>query len=879
MNGFSEQKCFESWLCRELRWFLTVIYAFLVSLLLMSEAAFAVTVDPDQKKMEVSRGYQYLVEGDDRLSVEQVRQTPPDRQWQELDGQPNFGYRSDAIWYRLALEFQSSDPVLRYFEITYPLLDQVELYHFANDQLIFQSVTGDRLPHEERPIDLRSFVFPLMLDHQQDHILYLRIQTSGSHQLPARLWEPDTFYRANEKDMMWRAMFYGMLLIMAAATLYLAFTIREWAFVYFFGVQVLLLVIMTGLHGVAFQYLFPDQAWIHELLILTSVPLGTMFFSLFSMAFLRLKSRLPWAYRVLQVIAGSTFLAFLAAFLLSYSVSTRISVALSAISCVTILGVGLVLLKRGDSAAKQFVIAWVALLLGVVFHILGLSALLPQELQIPYAIETGGVLASLLLFFALADRLVIERNARIREQHARIKAMRAREEAEGRIVEAARHHALTGLPNRVALEECLQQQMQASGTFALVLFHLRGFDDINKTIGHENADIILQQVAKRMDSLVKAQAGHVLIENRASETFAVAHVEGVTFACVFRLSSKEAMQPTMNDLALGIREPVEFRGLSVDLRLVGGCSFYPDDSSDVATLLRHAIIAFDRADAQAERMAIFTPDLNPYSERRLTLMTNLRMALDRDELNLSFQPQLKVSTGEVSGFEALLRWEHPEYGFIPPDEFIPMAEQTGLIGAVTAWVLEKALAFCNDLEKAGYPVCISVNISAVNLREAGFVGRVLEVLELHRVKANRLVLEVTETATMVDPKAALNCLRLLNEAGIRLSIDDFGTGYSSLSYIRKLPVHEIKIDRSFVMEMDSNQGDATIVRTTINMCHDLGYEVVAEGVETQPTCDLLSSMGCDTAQGYHLSRPIPQPDVMDWLNEYYQNAQQHPFHG
>jgi EAL domain-containing protein (putative c-di-GMP-specific phosphodiesterase class I) len=227
--------------------------------------------------------------------------------------------------------------------------------------------------------------------------------------------------------------------------------------------------------------------------------------------------------------------------------------------------------------------------------------------------------------------------------------------------------------------------------------------------------------------------------------------------------------------------------------------------------------------------------------------------------------------------EVLVRWQHPEHGFVPPDEFIPMAEQTGLIRPVTAWVLEKALAFCSELEKAGFLIGVSVNISAVNLRETSFADMVRHALARHQVDAHRLVLEVTETATMVDPKAALKCLRSLNDAGVRLSIDDFGTGYSSLSYIRKLPVHEIKIDRSFVMEMDSNQGDATIVRATINMCHDLGYEVVAEGVENQGTCDLLLSMGCDIAQGYHLSRPIPQADVIDWLRAYCQEIHEQPF--
>ena len=769
-------------------------------LLLLTGPLMAIEVHQDQPELEITKGYQYLVEGAEPLSVGQVRDASLANQWQDLDGKPNFGYRRDAIWYRLELEIRDSGEIRRYFEVTYPLLDRVELYHFADNNLAFQATTGDRLAHQKRPVDVRTFVFPLLLDQEQDHTLYLRVQTSGSHQLPARLWEPDEFYSSNEKDMMWRAMFYGMLLIMAASTLYLTSTIRERSFLYLFGVQLSLLVIMTSLHGVAFQYLFPRWPWIHELLILTAVPLGMMFFSLFSIEFLKLKTRLFWAYQLLRTMAGLTFLAFLTGFFLNYDVSTRISAVLSALVCLAILTTGLALLRRGDRSAKHFVCAWLALLVGVVSHILGLSAVLPDSWQIPYAIETGSVLASLLLYLALADRFHTERSARIDEQLARIDAMQARELAERTVVEAARHHALTGLPNRVALEECLHLQIKAEGgssrSVALVLLHLRGFDDINKTLGHENADAILIQIARRLDKLVQGQAGHVLIENQTPRTFAVAHVEGVTFASVFRPPRQEDMVALMNALAEGVRQPVEFRGLNVDLGLVGGCSFYPGDSPDVPTLLRHAFIAFDRADAEADHMAVFTPDLNPYSERRLTLMTNLRKALETDDLTLSFQPQLRVNTGEVFGFEALLRWQHPEHGFVPPDEFIPMAEQTGLIRPVTAWVLENALAFCSEMEKAGFLIGVSVNISAVNLRETRFADTVCQALERHQVDAHRLVLEVTETATMVEPKAALQCLRSLNDAGIRLSIDDFGTGYSSLSYIRKLPVHEIKIDRS-----------------------------------------------------------------------------------
>jgi EAL domain-containing protein (putative c-di-GMP-specific phosphodiesterase class I) len=329
------------------------------------------------------------------------------------------------------------------------------------------------------------------------------------------------------------------------------------------------------------------------------------------------------------------------------------------------------------------------------------------------------------------------------------------------------------------------------------------------------------------------------------------------------------MHGQMEALVEALRQPMEFRGLSLDMRMVGGCSFYPEDSGDITTLLRHAFIAFDQAESGVSHVATYTESMNPYSERRLTLMTELRRAIREDSLALYFQPQVRLSSGEVCGFEVLLRWNHPDHGFIPPDEFIPMAEQTGLIQPLTQWVLDRSLLFGASMDAAGHPVRMAVNISARNLEEPAFADMVLGLLERHGLPTGRLILEVTETATMVNPINALQALRGLYDAGIRLAIDDFGTGYSSLSYIRKLPVHEIKIDRSFVREMDANREDATIVRTTINMCHDLGFEVVAEGVESDDTSQLLRNMQCDIMQGYHLSRPMPEEHVAGWLSTWY----------
>jgi len=298
-----------------------------------------------------------------------------------------------------------------------------------------------------------------------------------------------------------------------------------------------------------------------------------------------------------------------------------------------------------------------------------------------------------------------------------------------------------------------------------------------------------------------------------------------------------------------------------------GIAHYPQHGDDIDTLLSHAMIAIDVGLHQGDKVTEYSDEINPYNARRLTLMGDLRKAVIDGTLELYFQPQVCCKRNRVTAVEALLRWNHSQHGFIPPDEFIPIAEKTGTINMVTEWVLDKAVEKVAELNSRGYLIAVAVNVSAVNLKEKHFPIMVKKVLTKYGVNPQLLVLEVTETAMMEDPENALLILTTLNHIGVKLSIDDFGTGHSSLAYIKKLPVHEIKIDRSFVMDMDQAEDDSIIVKTTVNMCHDLGYEVVAEGVETLSSCDSLKAMGCDYLQGYYLARPKPFDELLIWLDE------------
>ena len=832
-----------------------------------------VRVSPGTGEQVIEQHIHYFVERDTEVSLDALLAGEVTPEWELLEQRPNFGYTTETHWYRVTLVNPTDSRLTRLFEINYPLLDHIEFYRVRAGEVRDFHLTGDNYPHETRAVQGRTFVFPLTLAPEEQNTLYMRVRTSGSHQVPMSLWQPEAFYQANERDMVGRSLFYGMLVAVIIFNLFLFTLLRERAYGYYVLTNITILILIASLHGTAFQYLYPSWPGVHERVTLLASGIVMFFFYLFSSNFLNVRNNMPRFHTYFRGLGLLALLNSFAALGLSYAVSTRLSVFLAFVISLAILVMGCVLVWRGSRSARFFMAAWAALLLGTFVWVMTLLGVAPVNFWTQHATEMGAVAQAMLLSFALGDRFNREREARLNEQRQRLRAMEEREQVERALLEQAQHHPLTKLPNRAYLEETLESEIarirgRDGGRLSLVLIHFRGFDDINKTLGHENADKVLARLASRMNEVVLSLPRRLLIEETEQQRFAAAHVEGITFGCAFRPDSLESMVEQMSTLVEALRQPVDFQGLKLDIRMVGGCSFYPDDSQDAETLLRHAFIAFDQADTGVSHVAVYTEEVNPYSERRLTLMTELRRALHESTLQLYLQPQVRTQSGEVCGFEVLLRWNHPEYGFIPPDEFIPMAEQTGLIRPLTRWVVDHALKCCRTMEERGWKIRVSVNISARNLQEPDFAEGITNLLARHGLTPDRLILEVTETATMVDPKSALKALRTLYEAGIRLAIDDFGTGYSSLSYIRKLPVHEIKIDRSFVMEMHKNKDDATIVRTTINMCHDLGFEVVAEGVEAGVACELLGNMGCDILQGYYLARPMPEADVGRWLQEY-----------
>jgi diguanylate cyclase (GGDEF)-like protein/PAS domain S-box-containing protein len=421
----------------------------------------------------------------------------------------------------------------------------------------------------------------------------------------------------------------------------------------------------------------------------------------------------------------------------------------------------------------------------------------------------------------------------------------------------ALHDALTGLANRTLFRDRIDQAVKASRRSrtraAVLVMDLDGFKEINDSLGHGAGDELLVELGRRLTATL-----------RDSDT--VARLGGDEFGVLL----PEAAVPgdvltAVERMRTAIETPVTVQGLPLSLEASIGIALYPDDGDDVETLVRCADGAMYHAKREKLGWAFYDTDCIPQGTNRLTIVGELRRALDQRELILHYQPKAYLAEGEVRSVEALLRWNHPERGLVPPDEFIPVAQQTGLIKPLTLYVIDDALKQCRAWLREGVRLAIAVNLSARSLVDPDFPAQVAGLLERWDVDPALLEFEITESSMLADPERTRRILSQLAEMKIRISIDDFGTGYSSLAYVKRLPVSEIKIDRSFVMNMDKDEDDATIVRSTIDLGRNLGLDVVAEGVETEETWRLLTALGCTSAQGYYLSRPIPGDDLLAWL--------------
>jgi len=423
---------------------------------------------------------------------------------------------------------------------------------------------------------------------------------------------------------------------------------------------------------------------------------------------------------------------------------------------------------------------------------------------------------------------------------------------------------LTGLPNRARFREALQHEIDSMGavaefghgTLAVVMLDIDRFKHVNDVLGYSFGDLLLDAVAKRLTQQ----------DLRTGDM--VARLGGDEFAVLLTLSDAAGALAVAQRIAKSFELPLAFDDQTVDLSAGIGVACWPLHADDADTLLSRAEVAMYAAKSRTTGIQLYDPALDSSSAQTLSLLTELRHAIDHDELRLFLQPKIRLSDNRVVAAEALVRWQHPVRGLVPPLEFVPFAEQTGFVRQLTLWMFDQAAALSGQLRAQGLSLRLSVNLSTRDMLDVDLPARLEQILQRHGAPAEAFCLEITESAIMDEPQRALATLNTLSQRGFTLSIDDFGTGYSSLAYLKRLPVDELKIDKSFVMNMQEEDDDAKIVRSTIDLAHNLGLTVVAEGVENGMILEQLRSLACDEAQGYHMARPMAADEFFSWCQRW-----------
>ena len=490
-----------------------------------------------------------------------------------------------------------------------------------------------------------------------------------------------------------------------------------------------------------------------------------------------------------------------------------------------------------------------------------LKLLQEAGLEIPFVIVSGAIgedLAVAAVRLGASDYVLKDRLARlgtaVQNALEQAKLRRRQQEGQRALEHQALHDGLTNLPNRLMLHERVKQVLADGNSVALLLLDIDNFKEINDTFGHRIGDALLGQVGPRLRNNLQADD---LIARLGGDEFAI---------LLPNADAGRAMK--VADTLLRVEQPFVIDGHPFEMTASIGIAVFPQHGSTAETLLRRADVAMYVAKRSGNSYALYRPEDDPYDASRLVLQADLRRAIAQREIILYYQPQVSMTTGAVTGLEALARWRHAQRGWVPPAEFIPVAERMGLIKPLTACLVELAARQMVAWQKSGIAIPVAVNVSMRNLLDPRFPMTLSDVLSATGAEARKMKLEITESALMTEPARVLETMNQLRALGFGFSIDDFGTGYSSLAYLQRLPVEEIKIDRSFVSALSTDPGNAAIVRATIELAASLGLNVVAEGVEDEATWQSLSRLSCAMAQGYLLSRPMPAAEVEGWLSEW-----------
>lgn len=812
--------------------------------------------------------FQYWEDTGANATLAEVRALPESAWQHRPTGKATFGITDSAYWLRVEVHNQTDRDQLLIAELAYSQLDDVVFHELSGGTLLREFRTGDTRPFYPRDVDHPSMLFRFQVAPDNLKTLYIRVATQGTMVVPLQIWHQSDFYEAAANEEKLHFFYYGSLAVIILINLAVFLTLRERLYLYYALAISGYFLFFAAVRGYTLQHIYPESPFLHAHVLMLSIPFLAMFSLLFCMEFLKVRSHSPRLYRALQAMLAFEILYFLSAPLLSYDTGIRVA-AISAFGFFSLLLVaGPVTWAAGVRAGIFFTIAWTPLTVGVSATAGRALGLLPENFFTEYAMQIGSGLEAFILTLALADRLYREREQKIQAQADILQQQKARSDAQTRLNEALTHDPVTGLPNRNRFEWMVDEQFRQhpNGRFMVGVTRITQLEEINRTLGLDRSERLLKAMAEQM---IKLAAGlpmvHSTVNSEGREEL-VYQLSGDSFGLLVDIGKTGDDFKSLDNALKQLAEPVLLDNIAIEPHPRFGAASFPEHGKKAALLIRNAHVGMEMAPHGPYETGLYSRKNDIYDESRLTLMSDLREALHNNQTQLYYQPKTSLATGKVVGVEALIRWHHPERGWVPPIDFVPMAEKTGVIKHLTRWVVDQAMNDLKALHEIDPELTISVNISARDLSSPELIGLFETRIKRYQLQAEQVIIELTETAAMDDPHRGLKALNELTAIGLKLSIDDFGAGYSSLSYLKKLPASEIKLDRTLLQDIESSDSARMIVETAISMGQGLGYRVVAEGIETEKSARLLESLGAEMLQGYWICPPKSLDDLKAWLD-------------
>jgi len=730
------------------------------------------------------------------------------------------------------------------------MLDELDIYQLnPNDTVIKHLRLGDR--RVIAPIQRFNPHFTFYTAVDSESHLYIRIATTGISNTPIQVYERTSFDRLVEKTHMLWGVFLGVLVIIGLYNLVLYFTVKDSVYLTYIAYIISCLALMGVVSGGG-VYVFTDE--VHMFFSQQVVAINCLvviFVVLFLVQFLKINIKKTWHYYLSAIMIVAAAALFFVSLWVPEYIAARIFFVF--LPCVYVICIVLLFnkIRSGLKWGKLYIYSWFPLLLCGAVQPMVLMGIIEYSFVTQNAFMIGVFVEIVLMAMALADRMRYQREETLFN---------------------ATHELTSGLPNLSLFENYINLCLSAREKFTICLIDIDNYHSLSPYLEHEELEKLEFQVVENITPILNADHRVKIISHAYNKSLKIAKVKEGGLAFVIDSIDRESIELILRRLQSLIFGEALVSGLLVNLNTrIGACCALEGDGAAVSAslLIHHALLAIKQNEDSGKQI-YFYEDLKDFSvKERLSLARDLQAAIRTGQLQLYHQPQIDLSSSRIYGSEVLLRWEHPMHGFIPPDIFVAVAEDTGLINELTQWVIDGAFRQHQQLQKGrSSPYKMSINISGKDVSLPGFLSYVQERMAALGIPRNSIVFELTESVMVSDYDRLRRLMNDLSQLGISASIDDYGTGYSSLSYISQLKFDELKIDKTFILDLDESERNLTIVKTTIDMAKSLNLKVIGEGVESASIEEKLKECGCNIGQGYYYSKPLAFDEYLTWLEQY-----------